>query len=67
MQVRVIIANCELSLSRGDTDVALSYLRAVPKDSPQFVKAKVAMADILLKHRKDRGAYAQCYAELADR
>ena len=64
---RVTIANCELALHRNDPDSAISMLRAIPVESSHHVRAKIAMADIYLKHRKDRTMYARCYQELVER
>ena len=63
-EVRVIVANCDLSLAKGDTSRALRKLRDIPADSPHYLKARMAMADIYLKHKHDRHAYAQCYEDL---
>jgi tetratricopeptide repeat protein 21B len=65
-EVRVTIANCELALSRGDVDGALAMLKAIPKDSPHYLRAKTAMADIYLRSRNDKRMFAQCYQELVD-
>jgi tetratricopeptide repeat protein 21B len=35
-------------------------------DHPQFAVAKAAQADIYLKHRKDKKAYARCYKQIVD-
>mmetsp|Transcript_26568 Transcript_26568/g.85189 ORF Transcript_26568/g.85189 Transcript_26568/m.85189 type:complete len:1185 (+) Transcript_26568:168-3722(+) len=66
-EVRVMISNCELSLSRGDIEGGLSMLRAIPRDSPHYVRAKMAMADIYLKHRNDKAMYASCYLDLVEK
>eukprot|EP00899_Mesostigma_viride_P018008 jgi/Mesvir1/26208/Mv02392-RA.1 len=65
-EVRVTIANCDLALNRGDVEGALSLLNAIPRESPHYLKAKVAAADIHLKHRKDKAAYASCYLDLVN-
>jgi tetratricopeptide repeat protein 21B len=65
-EVRVTIANCELALGRGDVDGALAMLRVVPQESPHFLKAKMATADIYLRKRNDKRMFAQCYQELVD-
>ena len=41
--------------------------RAVPKESPFFLRARVALADIYLTHKHDRAAYARCYSDLVDK
>ena len=40
-------------------------LRKIPNTSAHYTKARMAMADIYLKHRKDRAAYIKCYMDLA--
>ena len=38
-----------------------------PQESPHYVKARMAMADIYLRHRKDKAAYIKCYMDLVVR
>ncbi|GLC77752.1 hypothetical protein PLESTB_000959000 [Pleodorina starrii] len=65
-EVRVTVADCELAIARGDVEGALKKLRRIPKDSPHYVKARMAMADIYLRHRKDKRSYIKCYMDLVD-
>ncbi|GIL85609.1 hypothetical protein Vretimale_13293 [Volvox reticuliferus] len=65
-EVRVTVADCELAIARGDVEGALKKLRRIPKESPHYVKARMAMADIYLRHRKDKTAYIKCYMDLVD-
>lgn len=64
---RVTLANADIMLERGEVDQALALLGAVGPHQPMFMKAKAKMADILLKYKKDKKAYARCYAELVER
>ena len=41
--------------------------RAVPRESPFFLRARVVLADIYLTHKHDRAAYARCYSDLVDK
>lgn len=66
-EVRILIANAELSLARGDVEMALGMLRNITPDQPYFVEAREKMADIYLNHRKDKRLYASCYRELVDK
>ena len=50
-EVRVLVANADLALSRGDTDHALTMLRSVTEDKPYFIQAKEKMAEIYFTHR----------------
>ena len=46
---------------------AIEMLRAVPDSSPGYAAARAALARVYLEHKKDREAYAECYAEMAER
>ena len=60
-EVRITIANAELSLARGDVEMALTMLRNISPSQPYFVQAREKMADIYLNQRKDKRLYASCY------
>ncbi|KXJ11499.1 tetratricopeptide repeat protein 21B [Exaiptasia diaphana] len=66
-EVRVQICNVDLALERGDTEQALSILRAITPEQPYYIKAKEKMAEIYLHHRKDKRLYASVYRELVDK
>jgi hypothetical protein len=63
-EVRVTIADCQMAIARGDVEGALKRLRKIPPTSPHFPKARMAMADIYLKYRRDKAAYIKCYMDL---
>ncbi|EGZ21563.1 hypothetical protein PHYSODRAFT_491661 [Phytophthora sojae] len=63
-EVRVLVANSELAIKRGDYDAAIAMLSSVPVSSPAFTKAQMVKADIYLQYRKDKHLYARCYQEL---
>uniref|UniRef100_A0A7S2HRG3 Tetratricopeptide repeat protein 21B n=1 Tax=Zooxanthella nutricula TaxID=1333877 RepID=A0A7S2HRG3_9DINO len=65
-EVKVLVANSQLAIEKGDVDQALNMLRSMKPDHPQFATAKAAMADIYIKHRKDKKAYARCYKAIVD-
>ena len=65
-EVRVTVADSEMAIARGDIEGALKKLRKIPKDSPHYTKARMAMADIFLRHRKDKAMYIKCYLDLVD-
>uniref|UniRef100_A0A8I3P714 Tetratricopeptide repeat domain 21B n=1 Tax=Canis lupus familiaris TaxID=9615 RepID=A0A8I3P714_CANLF len=62
-ELRVTIANADLALTQGDVERALSMLRNVTAEQPYFIEAKEKMADIYLKHRKEKMLYISCYRE----
>ena len=64
---RVMIANANLDLSRGDIESALANLTKIESDKPYYIKAREKMAEIYLEHRKDKRLYARCYKDLVDK
>lgn len=60
-ELRVTIANADLALLRGDTELALSMLRNITPEQPYYIQAKEKMAGIYLNHRKEKRLYASCY------
>lgn len=63
-EVRVMVADCEAAIASGDVAGALQRLRRVPESSMHYTRARVAMAEIYLKHRQDRAAFVECYLDL---
>ncbi|KAF7660541.1 hypothetical protein LDENG_00280090 [Lucifuga dentata] len=66
-ELRVTIANSDLALLRGDTELALSMLINITPEQPYYIQAKEKMADIYLNHRKEKRLYAICYREIAEK
>ncbi|KAK6970975.1 Tetratricopeptide repeat protein 21B [Biomphalaria glabrata] len=66
-EVCILIANADLTLARGDVEMALGMLRNITPDQPYFVEAREKMANIYLNYRKDKKLYASCYRELVDK
>ncbi|XP_074159318.1 tetratricopeptide repeat protein 21B [Sminthopsis crassicaudata] len=66
-ELRVTIANADLALAQGEVERALSMLRNVTPEQPYFIETKEKMADIYLKHRKEKKLYASCYRDLVEK
>uniref|UniRef100_A0A665UEE5 Tetratricopeptide repeat domain 21B n=1 Tax=Echeneis naucrates TaxID=173247 RepID=A0A665UEE5_ECHNA len=66
-ELRVTIANADLALLRGDTELALSMLRNITPEQPYYIQAKEKMAGIYLNHRKEKRLYASCYREMVEK
>merc|ERR1711988_1656266 len=64
--VKVLIANSKLALEKGEVDQAINMLKTMKPDHQQFAVAKEAMAEIYIKYRKDKKAYARCYKAVVD-
>jgi tetratricopeptide repeat protein 21B len=65
-EVTILVCNAELAIQKGEVEQALSMLKAMPATSPYYAAAKRAMADIYLKHRKDKRAFARCYKDIVE-
>jgi tetratricopeptide repeat protein 21B len=65
-EVRVVLANAQIALKRGDTGAALRMLGNVPRDSPAFLKSQTLRADIYLTHRNNKHKYVKCYMDLVE-
>ncbi|XP_053733860.1 tetratricopeptide repeat protein 21B isoform X1 [Synchiropus splendidus] len=66
-ELRVTIANADLALRRGDTELALSMLRNITPEQPYYIQAKEKMADIYLNHRREKRLYASCYRDMVEK
>uniref|UniRef100_A0A7N8X3X2 Tetratricopeptide repeat domain 21B n=1 Tax=Mastacembelus armatus TaxID=205130 RepID=A0A7N8X3X2_9TELE len=66
-ELRVTIANADLALLRGDTELALSMLRNITPEQPYYIQTKEKMAEIYLNHRKEKRLYASCYREMVEK
>jgi hypothetical protein len=59
---------CTLFMYRGDVHTALKLLlQGVGPDSPNYIKARVAAANIHLTHRHDKKVYIRYFQELVER
>ncbi|XP_006890641.1 PREDICTED: tetratricopeptide repeat protein 21A isoform X2 [Elephantulus edwardii] len=65
-EVRITIANVDLTLSKGNVDLALSMLRSIGPKQPCYTEAKERMASIYLQIRKDVRLYIGCYRDLCE-
>jgi len=63
---RVVIAQADLALARGNTNEALSLLGGIKSNQPYYFQARHKMADIHLRVRKDKRAYAQVFRQLVE-
>ncbi|XP_061174848.1 tetratricopeptide repeat protein 21B-like isoform X2 [Saccostrea echinata] len=66
-EVRIAIANADLSIARGDVEMAITMLRNITPDQTYYVKSREKLADIYLHHKKDKRLYTGCYRELYDK
>jgi tetratricopeptide repeat protein 21B len=61
---QIVIVDSNLALKRGDVHTALSLLKGVSPESPHYIKAKMAAANIHLNHRHDRKTYLRYFQDL---
>ena len=65
-EVRVIIANSELSLKRGKVKRAIAQLSRVRPDSAAYTKAQTVLAKIYLTQMNDKRQYIKCYRTMLE-
>ncbi|XP_071872114.1 tetratricopeptide repeat protein 21B [Bombus fervidus] len=63
---RILIGNAELLLEMGELDGAIDCLAKVTSDQLYYLQAHTRLAEINLKHKKDRLAFAMCFRELVE-
>lgn len=64
---RIFLANVDLSLKRGDVNQAIDILMQIKPDQASYVQAREKLAEIYLKHRRDKKLYIKTYKELVER
>ncbi len=64
---RILLTNVDLALKRGDINQAIETLMQIKSDQAYYVQAREKLADIYLKHRRDKKLYIKTYRELVDR
>ena len=64
---RILLTNVELSLKRGDINQAIESLTQIKSDQPYYIQAREKLAEIYLKHRRDKKLFIKTYKELVDR
>ncbi|CAF0992440.1 unnamed protein product [Didymodactylos carnosus] len=64
---RILITNVELALKRGDVNTAIEILTQIKPDQPYYVQSREKLAEIYLKHRRDKKLYIGIYKELVER
>ena len=65
-EIRVMLAQSDLSLKMGDTKKALNMLKKIQPGDRSFIQAKKKQAQIYLDELKDRRNYTRCYLEILD-
>lgn len=63
-QIKILVAMSDIAIRNNDFTKAINLLSTVPPDSMLHIHACIAKADIYLKHRHDKQAFAQCYLDL---
>lgn len=62
--VSVIIALSELAIACSDHDGGIRLLDSVGKDSEAYITAQIAKADLLLRLKRNKHLYVQCYIDM---
>lgn len=68
IEQRILIAKANQAEHRGEIEEALAILRDISSHNIDlFITSREKMANIYLKHRKDRRLYVSCYREIRDK
>ena len=62
---RLTLVAAAVEVAKGEIEGALSMLRGVPQENPNYLASRRALAKMYLDHRNDKRAYAQCHEEVA--
>jgi len=60
------IANANLCLERNEIPKAIELLSKITPERYYYIEAKCKLADIYLKYKNDKKAYALCYQEILE-
>ena len=65
-EAEFVMADATLALAREEVEQALTILGSIERGTPHWPVAKLRMADIYLKMRRDPQRYIGCYKEVAE-
>lgn len=65
-EARIVIMNAEQALQKRDVKMAIELLNKVKPEEPYYIEAHTKLADVYLKHRRDRSAFMQCFREVVE-
>ncbi|KAL2729397.1 tetratricopeptide repeat protein 21B-like [Vespula squamosa] len=63
---KATIGYADLYLEMGELEKAADHLAKVKPDEPYYVQAHTKLAQIHLKYKRDRQAFAKCFRELVE-
>ncbi|XP_047136983.1 tetratricopeptide repeat protein 21B isoform X1 [Hydra vulgaris] len=66
-EIKVTLANADFAVLRGDIDQALTLMRQIEPEQSYYLQAREKMANVYLKHRKDKKLFISVYRELVDK
>lgn len=58
---RTLIGSAELNIDMDEIDRAIDLLNSIEPGQPYYLQACTKLAEIHLKHRKDRQSFAKCF------
>ncbi|CAM4741593.1 unnamed protein product [Rotaria magnacalcarata] len=64
---RILLTNVDLALKRGDINQAIEILIQIKPDQTYYLQSREKLAEIYLKHRRDKKLFIKTYKELVDR
>ncbi|XP_026858776.2 tetratricopeptide repeat protein 21B [Electrophorus electricus] len=65
-EIRVLVANVDLALSKDDVDTAFNILKNIKPGKHSYTKAKEQIAHIYLEKLRNKKLYIACYREICE-
>jgi len=64
-QTLIRLSEVRMLLKQGEVDAALASLHCIPSSSVHFTRSRMLMAEIYLKHKRNKKAYLECFEQMA--
>lgn len=65
-EARFMILSAEQALEKNDVKMSIDILSKIKPEEQYYMQARTKLADIYLKHRRDRSAFMQCFREIIE-
>ena len=62
--ILIRLSEVRMLLKQGEIDSALANLQVIPSTSAYYTRSRLLIADIYLKHKRNKKMYIQCFEEL---
>ena len=64
--ILIRLSEVRMLLKQGDIDSALANLHGIPSTSAHYTRSRLLIADIYLKHKRNKKMYIECFEQLVN-